>query len=312
MLGGLGIMGAGAVLSACSSVVAQPPVDEDVDAGILTFALNLEYLEAAFYLAATGRLDELPGGSAEIMLPGGFDGSTAVNFGATGTVEVATALEAFANELADEELAHTNFLRTALSDAGVTVDRPVLNLSSSFVAAATAAGLSFAADFNPFANGAFFAHGGFIFEDVGVTAYKGAAPLIMNKDYLAAAAGILASEAYHAGNLRTFLYLADATAADFYVGLDTHGITQAISDARDSLDGSSDIDQGIATDGGATGGPANIGVTDSNGIAFSRTPAQVAAIVYLAADAQFHADSFFPNGINTAGLDADFEFLLSL
>jgi hypothetical protein len=321
MLGNLGLMGAGAALTACSSVVAQPD-DRNVDPAILTFALNLEYLEAAFYLAAVGRLSELPGFQADkVILPAGFDGMTAIDFG---TGAQGAALAAFANELANEELAHTQFLRGALSNAGVTVDLPTLNLDSSFETAAAAAfqgvdpttvGLPAGfqpSDFDPFANGAFFAHGAFIFEDVGVTAYKGAAPLITNSDFLAAAAGILAAEAYHAGNLRTFLYLADNNVLDFYAGLDTHAITLAISDARDSLDGSSDLDQGIANVAINTGGTANIAVTDSNGIAFGRTPAQVAAIVYLSADLMVTQNSFFPNGINTAGLDDDFNYLLSL
>jgi hypothetical protein len=47
--------------------------------------------------------------------------------------------------------------------------------------------------------------------------------------------------------------------------------TQAISDARDSLDGSDDLDQGIV-DGD---GNANLVPTDVNGIAFSRDVFQV-------------------------------------
>ncbi|MEX2540449.1 MAG: ferritin-like domain-containing protein [Trueperaceae bacterium] len=326
MLGNLGMMSAGAALTACAGVVAQPEDQErDVDAAILTFALNLEYLEAAFYLAAVGRLSELPGGDAAITLPSGFDGSTAVDFGAGGANATAsTALRAYAEELANEELAHTEFLRGALTDAGVTVDRPMINLASSFQAAAAAAfeGVDPATvglpadftpdDFDPFASGAFFAHGAFIFEDVGVSAYKGAAPLIINSDYLAAAAGILASEAYHAGNIRTFLHLGDTTLLDFYNGLNTHAITQAISDTRDELDGTADQDQGIANVAIETGGDANIAVTSSDGIAFGRTPAQVAAIVYLSAEAMVSSSSFFPEGINTANLDDDFAYLLAL
>ena len=75
--------------------------------------------------------------------------------------------------------------------------------------------------------------GAYVFEDVGVTAYSGAAPLIQSKTYLAAAAGILAVEAYHAGNIRTVLFDEGQGPA-----------TAAISAVRAALSGAND-DQGV-------------------------------------------------------------------
>ncbi|RFA18741.1 ferritin-like domain-containing protein, partial [Subtercola boreus] len=111
-------------------------------------------------------------------------------------------------------------------------------------------------------------------------------PLITNKTYLEAAAGILAVEAYHAGIIRTSLYakgLADAA--------------NAISDARDSLDGPTDDDQGITDK--AAGGALNLVPTDANAIAFSRTPGQVLNVVYLNNKAVTKG-GFFPAGVNGA------------
>ena len=123
-----------------------------------------------------------------------------------------------------------------------------------------------------------------------MTAYHGAAPLLTNKTYLDAAAGILAVEAYHAGIIRTTLYS---------LGIQTPGAGIAatvgkISDARDSLDGSTDDDQGIVN----ADGSANLVPTDPNtSIAFSRTTGQVLNIVYLTKAAATKG-GFFPNGVN--------------
>jgi hypothetical protein len=144
--------------------------------------------------------------------------------------------------------------------------------------------------FNPYSSPTNFLIGAFIFEDVGVTAYKGAAPLITNTTYLQAAAGILAAEAYHAGLVRTVLFGRGMTMPSIYT------TTQDISNARNALDNTVGVDQGIT---GATPGSSNIVPLDSNGLAFSRSYSDVLNIVYLNA-ASVTQGGFFPAGVNGA------------
>jgi hypothetical protein len=253
------------------------------DFDILNFALNLEYLEAQFYSFAvygTGLpASQLTGQGTQGTVTGGKQ------------VPFADPIVAqYAREIAADEIAHVAFLRSVLGS--VAVAQPAINIDGSatgaFTAAARAAGVVNATGtFDPYASDENFLLGAFIFEDVGVTAYKGAAPLITNKTYLEAAAGILAAEAYHAGLIRTTLTRK---------GMATPSLITAagqISDARDSLDGPSDDDQGIAGD--AT--TSNVVPADNNGIAFSRTTGQVLNIVYLSKSALV-GGGFFPNGVN--------------
>ncbi|BDP40811.1 hypothetical protein DAETH_07800 [Deinococcus aetherius] len=279
-LGTLGKFGLGAAAFGLSAPGALAAPAKNIDADVLNFALNLEYLEAAFYLAAVGRLQELRriGGGAEIRLPAGLDPMMGMQFKDSNT-------QAFVRDIAEDELQHVKFLSGALGKAAAP--RPVLDLAGAFDAAGQAASGGKIKGFNPYANDLFFLHGAFIFEDVGVTAYNGAATLITNPAYLQAAAGILATEAYHAGAIRGALYMRrqELAAAGLYVGQ----VVQAISNLRGKVGGGKDA--GLSNNQGAVIAP-----TDANGIAYARNTREVLNIVYLAPGA--HKGGFYPNGLN--------------
>ena len=269
---GLGTVGAaGATLLPAASASASTEAPGDL--AVLNFALNLEYLEAQFYHYAvfgTGISSDLTTGLGR---RGPVIGGSQVPF-------ATPSIAAMAREIAQDELAHVRFLRSVLGSAKVA--QPSIDLQTSFTAAAQAAGLIGPGQtFNPFLDENSFMLAAFIFEDVGVTAYKGAAPLIRNKTYLEAAAGILAVEAYHAGILRTRLYDRGLTAP-----------VAKISDARDSLDGPSDVDQGIGTPE-----MSNLVPADENALAFSRSAGQVLNVVYLTPESRVRG-GFFPRGVN--------------
>jgi hypothetical protein len=258
------------------------------DADILTFALNLEYLEAEYYLyAATGSgLSSADAGTGA--------GTTIVP--STTKVPFATSyIQQYANEIAQDELNHVRFLRSALSAAGATVQsRPAIDLTF-FAGLATAAGIS--GTFNPFADENSFLVGAFVFEDVGVTAYLGAAPLITNKtSYLGPAAGILGTEAYHAAEIRTII--AGNAAASNASAAQTAALVNAnlVSTLRGKISAAS----GNMVAGETAVSISTIVASDTtNAIAFARTTDQVLHIVYGGtAGVGVAKGGFFPAGLN--------------
>ncbi|MEO5494498.1 MAG: ferritin-like domain-containing protein [Sphingomonas sp.] len=282
-------IGAAAVGATALVVTGEAFAQTVTDADIFNFALNLEYLEAQFYAYAAGGA-----GLAATLLGTSPGALTATNARRVDNLDSDPLVRDYAREIAADEVAHVTFLRAQLGTSAVA--SPAIDISatptSAFSTAARAAGLIGAgATFDPYSSPENFLLGAFIFEDVGVTAYKGAAPLILNRTFVEAAAGIMAVEAYHAALVRTALYAKGVATPSLRTSAD------AISNARDSLDGTTDLDQGISPVT-INGGPAsNIAPLDADGLAYARSTGQVLNIVYLN-NAAVTAGGFFPAGVN--------------
>ena len=244
---GMASAGLGAFLLAAKPGKAQAVTDVD----ILQFALNLEYLESEFYtMATTGKsISEMGIGITGSGNTGATTGGKKVTFIAGSTLALS------ATEIASDERNHVKLIRGALTAAGVMpIAKPAINLD--------ALGIGFGSqeEFITLARA---------FEDVGVSAYGGAAPLISSKAYLGVAARILAAEALHTGNLRLHAAL--------------YQVPIKPVDAVDIVPPPS--------------GKQFISVSSTTGLSLIRTPGQV---LYIAFGGQANATSggFFPSGVN--------------
>jgi hypothetical protein len=251
---GIASAAAGATLVGGEKLQAQSSGPSVVD--VLQFALNLEYLEAEFYTVATmgQTIDQVGIGIDGSGTPGPTTGGNQVNFSNnlvfTGQV---------AMEIGADERAHVTLLRGALNAAGVTpVAKPAINLG------ALGIGFGNVVQFLTLAR---------VFEDIGVTAYAGAAglPVVANSPYIGTAARILAAEAEHVGNIR--LQVA------------------RLNISTTALDGVDIIPP--------PSGQKFISVDATTGLSAVRTPGQV---LYLAYGNQANVTSggFFPTGVNGA------------
>jgi hypothetical protein len=327
-LAGAGSVAAAGMLSGCSNngvVNAPSPTGSYTDADVLNFALNLEYLEANFYLyAATGS----GLGTADTQAPSGYTGkytagTVTTNSTVTAVVGATAEQKAIINEIAFEEQEHVRFLRAALTSSAV----PMPNLDLTFFATLGTLLATPITGFSPFASFNAFLIGSFIFEDVGVTAYLGAAPLIsaagVASGYLTAAAGILAVEAYHAAYVRTSLVgsaiAAGATSSASDPNYPYVGIANEVEAIRASLtvgasgaptttantgntgqtDTSASVEVPLNVPTSATQASSIVACDSARAIAFARTVNQVHHIVYGSPTVGVAKGGFFPSGTNS-------------
>ena len=270
-LAGLGVTGATlagtALIAGCggrgsSTVSAAGPTENDV----LNFALNLEYLEATFYsYVATGG--DIPSAST-----GGGPAPTGAP-SAKPAFQSQQIADMFA-EIYFDELSHVNDLRSVLGSAAVA--RPQLNLG--------ALGTVSTGNYITFAR---------LFEDVGVTAYAGAATALSGTN-LQYAAQILAVEGFHSGAVRLVAIQQGAAYLPTSV-IPTDGFDVPPYDPGSVTA----AEAGPTASGGffATAG-ASSSTKTSPGFAYTRTTSQVLAIVYANTASGTSKGGFYPDGMN--------------
>ncbi len=239
--------------------VTSPPVVGTTPsvADVLNFALNLEYLEATFYLTVTtgSGLPSTAMGTSPGAVTGGQGRITFVNPG----------IQALANQLAADEMAHVQFLRATMQSLSLTpVDMPALDLTGG-----TATPVTTDAQFLALARQ---------LETTGVSAYEGAiTALVSNTTALTYAAQIHDTEGQHEGILRQYC-------------IANHVVSAAVD--------AGDLPPYAAPSGTnpATVTTFNTGV--ATGLNTTRNTSQVLMIVYNKTTAGVTAGGFFPSGVN--------------
>lgn len=168
------------VLAGCGKESSSPGMVEvgSGDGGILNYAYALEQLEAAFY--------------AQVRSSSYYTGSS-----------ITAAEKQIFDDLALHESIHRDFLKAAITAAGVT---PIKDLTPNF------SSIDFTSK-----NGILSAAQ--TFEDTGVAAYNGAGRYITDNAYLAIAGKIVSVEARHAAlirDLRSYNSFVDNTVVNIF------------------------------------------------------------------------------------------------
>lgn len=255
----------GAATAAVTAMGAMTPEAEAqtssptaTELAVLNFALNLEYLEAEFYtygqygygIEGLGIKTSGVAMGSNPTTGGLTTGGSKVSF--SNSIIYTPAITA---EIGSDERAHVVLLQSFLGSLAIA--KPNLNLN--------ALGIGFGSE-NEFLTLAR------IFEDIGVTAYGGAAYLLTTPLVIQTAARILAVEALHVGSIHTQIARLN--------------ITSPVLDGADL----------VPPPTGATNQylPINI----SNGLPALRSVPQVLNLAY--GGASLTQGAFFPSGINGA------------
>ncbi len=241
-LTGMGLAGAAVLGKNFGSSEQKVEAASYTDADLGNFALNLEYLEAEFYCVSTYGANLVQLG---IISSSDQTGPTTGGHMVPGFAKLPEAYTA--SRLRTDEVTHVQLLRGLLDT--YAVKKPAINLD--------ALGYGFA-NINEWLKLARQ------FEDVGISAYLGAATLFSQQSYIAASSTITSAESQHSGYLRMLCI--------------NNGV---VSPAVDSLD--------------IPPTPSAPFFLNNQSLGIPRTAAQVLNVVYHGGRC---SGGFFPEGMN--------------
>ncbi|XP_073225584.1 ferritin-like catalase Nec2 [Cicer arietinum] len=268
----------------CSSkpISQQKPLDSDH----IEFALNLEYLEAEFFLYGSS------GHGLDVVAPKLAEGGPSPIGGKLAELSpiVHSKIKLFVDP----------FCR-AIKSAVKGFPRPLLDLSKSSFAKVmdSAFGRPLVPPFDPYANDINFLLASYVIPYVGLTGYVGANPLLVYYTSKQLVGGLLGVESGQDAVIRTLLYQADnqkllvkpydVSVAEF---------TNRISTLRNKLGHGGLKDEGLVvskkqgSEGSVSG---NILAGDKYSLSYPRTPQEILRIVYGSGNESVPG-GFYPHG----------------
>ncbi|KAI3857396.1 hypothetical protein MKW92_021450 [Papaver armeniacum] len=259
------------------------------DVHLLQFALNLEHLEADFFLyGALGYgLDRV---APELVMGGPPPiGAQKAN------------LDELVNRIIEEfgyqEVGHLRAIKTTVGG----FPRPLLNLSACNFATIMNEAFGYTLDppFDPYANSLNFMLASYVIPYVGLTGYVGANPFMKGWKTKRLLAGLLGVESGQDAVIRTYLYeRADYTVYPYEYTVAE--FTERISELRNELGMCGIKDEGICVPpylGAENRTTSNVLSADYNSLSYARTPREILRIVYGTGN-EHVPGGFFPNGAN--------------
>ncbi|KAG6647837.1 hypothetical protein I3843_07G103700 [Carya illinoinensis] len=277
------------ILGVMASTVGNPDCGPIVagDTDQIQFALNLEFLEAEFFLrGATGRgLDSI----APSLAKGGPPPIGARK--ASLDPLVARIIEEFGYQ----EVGHLRAIITRIGG----IPRPQLDLGVQNFAKVfdDAVGFKLIPPFDPYADTNRYLLASYVIPYVGLVGYVGTIPNLVRKNSRSLVASLLGVEAGQDAVIRTLLYEKANQIVQPY-NLTVAEFTNRISGLRNKLAACGIKDEGILVPlflGAENITSSNILSADPNSLSYARTPPEILRIVY-GSGSEYKPGGFYPNG----------------